>query len=731
MGSLSFIIGVAFACIAVVAPPASAASFLGVDVPPPLPANNVVDTYWNTRVDDPYRFLESTKDPAVQAWMKAQADATEAILARLPVRDELRKRIAEIDDAVPTVVTSVVRTTSGRWFFMRRNAGENQFKLVRRDTLTGDDVILVDPDALQKATGKPHAIGGFSASPDGKRVAYSISTGGTEIGSLQVLDATDGRAIEAPIEGIRGSGSVTWLPGGSGYFYTRLRSDWASVPATERFLDNLTYFHKLGSTTADRAVFGPGVDPAVAVPRTASGELIPVKGTTQVTAIVADGVKREWTLYVAELAAVLEGKANWKRVFGEEDRIVGVSIGGGWMYLKSSAEAPRYKVLRMPLADLELLRAETVIAAGDDVIVEMGAAKDALYVTQRQGPVTRLLRVPHTTLVQPAQVALPFAGYVNLGFTDAEQDGAVFQFGSWIRSSRFYAFDAAASTVALLPFEPPGKFDAPEGLVAREVRVKSHDGVEVPASIIMRADLKQDGGNPTILYGYGAYGVTEDPGWSPRLLAWLERGGVFVIAHVRGGGVFGDGWHRAGQKATKPNTWKDGIAVAEWLIAQKYTSPAKLAVMGGSAGGIFVGRAMTARPDLFAAAVIAVGNTDLVRSETRANGVGNIPEYGTVKREDEFRALLEMSPYATIRDGVNYPAALFEHGVNDIRVDVWMTLKTASRLAAATTSGRPVLLRLEYDGGHGVGATRNQAQLRTADRWTFLLWQFGMAKPAP
>ena len=725
------LVGVTGAVTAFVAPFAFAASFLGVEVPPPLPANNVVDTYWNTPVDDPYRFLESTKGPEVQAWMKAQADATEAILAKLPVRAELRKRITEIDDAVPTVVTRVVRTTSGRWFFMRRNAGENQFKLVRRDTLTGDDVVLVDPDALQKETGKPYAIGGFAASPDGKRVTYSISTGGTEIGSLHVFDATTGKDIEAPIDGIRGSGSVTWLEDGSGFFYTRLRPDWASAAATERFLDNLTYFHRLGATTTDRAVFGPGVDPEVAIPRTATGNVLPMTGTALVAAVVADGVKRERSLYIAELAAMLEGKARWKRVFGEEKKIVGMTVGGGWLYLKTSADAPRYKILRMALTDLDLARAETVLPSGDDVIVGLGAAKDALYVTQRQGPLTRLLRVPHTKSVQPAPVALPFAGHVNLDFTDANQDGAVFEIGNWIRSSRFYAFEPASPKAVLLPFEPPGKFDAPEGLVAREVRVKGHDGVEVPASIIMRADTRQDGSNPTILYGYGAYGTTEDPGWSPRLLAWLERGGVFVIAHVRGGGVFGDAWHRAGQKATKPNTWKDGIAVADWLIAQKYTSRDKLAVIGGSAGGIFVGRAMTERPDLFAVAVISVGNTDLVRSETRANGVANVPEYGTVKREDEFRALLEMSTYASIRDGVKYPAALFEHGVNDIRVDVWMTLKTASRLSAATASGRPVLLRLEYDGGHGVGATRSQGQLRIADRWAFLLWQFGIAKPAP
>ena len=201
------------------------------------------------------------------------------------------------------------------------------------------------------------------------------------------------------------------------------------------------------------------------------------------------------------------------------------------------------------------------------------------------------------------------------------------------------------------------------------------------------------------------------------------------MAHVRGGGVYGDAWHRAGLKTTKPNTWKDGIAIAEWLIAQRYTAPDRLAVYGGSAGGVFVGRAVTSRPDLFAVGVVAVGNTDQVRSETRANGGANIPEYGTVKKEDEFRGLLEMSTYANVREGTKYPAMLFEHGVNDSRVDVWMTLKTGSRMAAASNSGKPVLLRLEYDGGHGVGATRSQARERTADRWAFLLWQFGMAGP--
>jgi prolyl oligopeptidase len=718
------------ALAAIVAPAALAASFLGVEVPPPLPAKNVVDTYWGTGVDDPYRFLENTREPAVQSWMRAQADATEAILGKLAVRGQLRARIAEIDDAVPTSVSSVRRMPSGRYFFLRRNAGENQFKLVRRDSLGGADVVLVDPDALARATGKPQAIGGFAPSPDGKRVTYAISAGGAEIGTMHVIDAQSGKEVAPAFEAIRGSGGVAWLEDSSGFFYTRLRRDWASVPATERFLDNLRYFHKLGATGEDPAVFGAGVDPDVPVLRTASGHVAPVKGTPYAVAVVTDGVKREETLYIALLADVLARKAKWRRVFGEDAKITATVAAGGWVYVKTAADAPRYRVLRMPISGLDLARAQVVIPASDDVVVEIGAAKDALYVTQRSGPVTRLLRVAHGGEPKPEPVALPFEGNADISYAASDQDGVIFRLGGWTRASRLHAFDPAAKSVAQLPFEPPGRFDAPEGLAAREVRVKSHDGVEVPVSIISRADLKLDGRNATILYGYGAYGITESPSWSPRLLAWLERGGVFVIAHVRGGGVFGDAWHRAGQKTTKANTWKDGIAAAEWLIAEGYTSPDRLAVMGGSAGGIFVGRAMTERPDLFAAAVISVGNSDLVRSETRANGVGNIPEYGTVRKEDEFRALLQMSPYAQTRDGVKYPAALYEHGVNDTRVDVWMTLKMASRLAAATASGKPVLQRLEYDGGHGVGATRSQSRERTADRWAFLLWQFGMAKPA-
>jgi prolyl oligopeptidase len=249
--------------------------------------------------------------------------------------------------------------------------------------------------------------------------------------------------------------------------------------------------------------------------------------------------------------------------------------------------------------------------------------------------------------------------------------------------------------------------------------------VKVPLSIIRRSDLKLDGNNPTLVIGYGAYGMTSSVGYRASNLAWLDRGGVIAFAHVRGGGAYGKEWHLAGQKATKPNTWKDFIACCEYLVNKGYTSPAKLAGEGGSAGGILIGRAITERPDLFGAAVVNVGCTDMLRSETTTNGVPNIQEFGSVATKEGFDALLAMSAYHHIKDDVKYPAVLLTHGVNDPRVEPWMTAKMTAHLQAATTSGKPVLFRVDYQAGHGIGSTKTQHQEETADTFAFLLWQLG------
>jgi prolyl oligopeptidase len=255
--------------------------------------------------------------------------------------------------------------------------------------------------------------------------------------------------------------------------------------------------------------------------------------------------------------------------------------------------------------------------------------------------------------------------------------------------------------------------------------VDGHDGVRVPLSIVYAEKLQRDGSNPALLIGYGAYGHTMSMGFDPKNLAWLERGGVLAFAHVRGGGAFGKEWHHAGRKATKPNTWKDFIACAEYLIKAGFTRSDRLAGQGGSAGGILIGRAITERPELFAAANIAVGCTDMLRFETTMNGPPNVPEFGTIAEEASFRGLWAMSTLHQIRDGVKYPAIILTHGINDPRVEPWQSAKATARFQAATGSRRPVLFRVDYHAGHGIGSTRAQRQAEKADVWSFFLWQFG------
>ncbi|MDH5285072.1 MAG: prolyl oligopeptidase family serine peptidase [Betaproteobacteria bacterium] len=703
--------------------PAAAATFAGVEVPPPLPARPVVDLHWGVAVEDPYRFLEDTADAGVQKWMRAQADATRSILDRLPGRAALAARVAEIDAAASAAVSAIHRDGRGRLTYLKRGADESQFKLYRRDATDAPERLLVDPEAVAKATGRPHAIGAFRPSPDGERVAYSLSASGAEIGTLHVLDVASGKEVTAPIDRIRGGG-VAWLPDGSGFFYGRLAPDWQKRPRSEQFQDRLTYLRRLGAAGEDPAVFGPGVHADIALDRDEGAYVVPVEGRDLAVAVVARGVQRELALYQAPLSAVVAGTARWRKVFDASAQVHGIAAAGPWLYLRSAQGAPRFKLLRTPVDAPDLAKATAVVPEGDGVLTGFAAARDGVYLTRREGVAESLARLTHDAEPALRRVALPFEGSVGLADSHPTRDGVLVTLGSWTRAAKHHAADASGE-VRPLALAPAGRFDDAPGVESREVRVRSHDGVEVPVSILLAKGTKLDGRNPLVLYGYGAYGNVEEPGFSPRLIAWLERGGIYAIAHVRGGGVHGDAWRRAGWKATKPNTWKDGIAAAEWLVAGGYTSRDRLVVSGGSAGGIFAGRAITERPDLFAAALVSVGNVDSIRSETRANGVGNIPEYGTVKKEDEFHALLAMSPYANVKAGTRYPAVMLDHGVNDTRVDVWMSLKFASRLAAATSADAPVLLRLDYDSGHGPGRTREQARELLVDRYSFALWRAG------
>jgi prolyl oligopeptidase len=690
--------------------------------PPVAEVRNVPETFFGTTVDDPYRHFEDTKAPEVAAWMKAHSDRAHDVLGRIAGRDALRAKLLRLDASAPARVTGVVRVRGGQHFYQRRGAKDDQFKLYVRPALKGKERLLFDPETLRKATGKPHAINYFVPSPDGRRVAVGVSAAGSEDAAMRILDTRTGRQIGPEITRAR-FGSVSWTPDGKQVYFHRLQEFKPGMPPTDKFQRSATVVMKPGDAEDKlRTVLTAGQD--LGIPAT-EFPLVDVQPDGRVVAIVIDGVSPDFAAWHTTLAQLQAGKAEWKRLADRDDRITSLALQGDRVYALSFRDAPRYKLLAGRLDGFSPSTAKVLVPESERVLTDVTAASDALYVSMREGNVKRLAKLAYADDATLQPVTLPVEGNFSISGARPDLPGVLLDLQGWTRGRQIYAV-APAGTVRNTGLQPSGPYDMPDDVVADEVMVKSHDGAMVPLSIIHRKGVEFDGSNPVMLYGYASYGTTEEPWFSYSRLAWMDAGGVFAVANPRGSGVFGRQWHEAGRQATKPNTWKDFIACAEYLVAQGWTKPARLAIWGGSAGGILVGRAMTERPDLFSVVVPSVGALDMVRAETTPNGVPNIPEFGTRTTEPGFRALLEMSTYHHIEDGTAYPAVMFTHGVNDPRVEVWNSTKTAARLMAATTSGKPVLLRLDYDSGHGVGNTKTQVLGEVADVYSFALWQMGV-----
>ena len=692
--------------------------------PAPPPVRNVTDTYFGVTVNDPYRYFEDLKNPEVAAWMKGQAAYTTSVLAKIPHRDELLKEIQVRGDAVSARISGV-QVVGPKVYYEKRLAAENIFSLYVREGFKGKERLLVNPDAVKSPNGEHSAIDYYAPSPDNKFVAYGISVGGSEQSVIHIIDMSTGKELPDRIDRAN-FGNPSWLPDGR-LVYSRLQKMAEGAPVTEKYRFQRVYIHKLGDNPDnDTLLLGAGASPTVTLTPEENVFAFNPLGTNQVVALAINGVQREMRVWVAPLSALNGDKTPWVKVTDTADDVTDLAAQGDALFLLSHKGASRFKVLKTSLSKPDLVTAEVVVAPGESVVNGLVAAKDALYVRKMNGGNSELFRLAYTPNATPQQVALPFVGDMDGLVSDPRLPGAVFSLGGWIRFGGYFAFEPSLGKVVDTGLQPQGKFDNPGTLVATEVHVKSHDGTLIPLSIVHKKGLKLDGSNPTIVYGYGAYGISSTPFFRPTWLPWFDRGGVLAVPHVRGGGEFGEDWYKAGYKTTKPNTWLDAIACAEWLVANKYTSTPKMSIMGGSAGGIFVGRAITDRPELFGAAVDQVPVSDLMRAEFSANGVPNIPEFGTVKTEEGFKGLFAMSTYHWVKDGVKYPAVLLTTGFNDPRVDSWEAGKLAARLQAATASGRPILLRIDFDEGHGMGSTKKAAYEERADTLAFLFWQAGV-----
>jgi prolyl oligopeptidase len=577
-------------------------------------------------------------------------------------------------------------------------------------------------------------------SDDIRYVAVAITPGGAETNTeLHVIETGSGREIGEPI--VRGLGGETWfpswLPDNHSFVYGRRQDLPPGAPAAEFRQKIRSFRHALGTDPEkDTQVFGNDVVPGIAVDPSLIASVRTRPNSKYALGVLDQSVEPNKAFYITAVDAVGKPDAAWRKVADLSDDVSDVALHGDDVYALTFKDAARYKVLRTDARKPQLGAAETVVAQGKGVITGISAALDALYVRLLDGGIGRLLRVPYGAKPEVQRLALPFDGALDLPDTDVfatdlRVPGLIFAMTSWTKALRIYAYDPKTNRVSDTRLQPTGLYDDPANVESQEVKVPSYDGTLVPLSIVHLKGLKLDGTSPTHLYGYGAYGISQNPSSDPFLLAWYERGGVHAVCHVRGGGEYGEDWHLAGKGPTKPNSWRDFIACAQYLIEKKYTSRSQLSGHGESAAGPMIGPALTERPDLFGVMIIDVGVLDTVRFETTANGETNVPEFGSTKTEEGFKALYAMSAYDHVLDKAPYPAILLTTGMNDPRVDPWVSAKMAARLEAATTSGRPVLLRVDYQGGHGAYDSQTQFHELVADEMSFMLWQSGASEFQP
>ena len=687
---------------------------VGAPPPPPVaPVVPVADDYFGTQVTDNYRYFEDLKNPQVQAWMKGQADYARAVLDSLPGRRALLERVTAIDKTLVEVFD--VQQRGARYFYQKRRPEDQIAKLYYRDGLKGAEHLLLDPAKL--GTAKAHAALDFYApSWDGQLLAYGVSLGGSEDSVLHMLDVAGKRPFKETID--RTSLSVVaWLPDNSAFFYLRYDKPTAGMKPSEKLYNARTYVHTLGANPDgddDPAVFGRGVAANLEVPEGQGTYILTAPDSPYALAVANQNMDQNpSTLYVARLDSIKGEATPWRKFAAVDDAVTQFQTQGEYLYFLTSKGAPRFKLMRLRLANPDVAHASVVAAESGTVVTGFAIASDGVYLSARDGAATRVLRASADG-AQQHEVPTPFKGTATIAAADSRQSGALIDLTGWIEPEQIYNYEPATDVTTVTGLMPAPALDTSQ-LTAEEVFATSYDGTRVPLSIVHQKSAARDGARPTLLFGYGAYGLSYDPYFTAMFLSWIERGG----------GEYGEDWHRGGEKLTKLNTVFDFIACAEYLVAAHYTAPRYLAGQGASAGGILIGGALTWRPDLFAAVIDLVGLTDMLRFEITPNGPPNTGELGSVKTEEGFHGLYAMSAYAHVRDGTPYPAVLLHTGANDPRVDSWIIDKMAARLEAASSSGKPILLDVDYDAGHGIGSQREQTRKLWADQMAFALWQFG------
>jgi prolyl oligopeptidase len=674
----------------------------------------VIENYCGVKVTDDYRWLENLTDPAVKDWFKAQNDYTNQVLGQIAGRDSLINTLVNYDKLQPARY-GTVKSRAGRYFFRKTLPDENVSKLYYKNGDNGPEVMMFDP--LHYGKGKNYSMADYIPSDNGKLIAIAIASGGGEISFIRIYNLETRSFLPDSIGPVREE--IAWTPDNKGLIYTRLNSD---NPFDANFqMNTASRYHAIGTNQInDKVLLSAAKYPELNISRT---EVPGVSFTNNGQYLLGQltTVDLRTHVVIAPAGDLLKIRISWRTLITREDSVVQAVAVGNQLLLHSIKSAPNGRILTTSLAQPNIKTAKVVVPE-DKKIYEIIASKDYLLIT-KDDVVRSYLQTYHVPTGTLTNVTQPLTGINAFGAYDPKTNDCYVLLVSWLQPVVTYSYQADKKTIEISPFSSPARYPGLNDLVVEEIEIPGHDGVQVPLSIIYRKDLKKDGSAVCFMTGYGAYGHSAVPHFDGKYLAMLNKGVVVAVTHPRGGSEKGLNWYKAGFKTTKPNTWKDFISSGEYLIKNGYTSANHLIGEGTSAGGILIGRAITERPDLFAAAINNVGASNILRFELTPNA-DNIAEFGTFKDSVECKALLEMDAYLHVKPGTKYPAVINVGGMNDPRVIVWQPGKFAAALQNASASGKPVLMQVNYDNGHFT-EEKSVTFRNFANMYAFALWQAG------
>jgi prolyl oligopeptidase len=699
-------------------------------VPPPLTAKRpVTDIYQGVKVSDDYRWLEDWSDPEVKKWSVAENTRTRQYLDHLSARTAIKDRFRQLLAAGSAHYFGLVYR-GGTLFAMKDQPPNQQpFLVVMRSVdEPGTEKVIIDPNTMSGNI----AIDFYVPSLNGQLVAASLSQNGSEDGVARVFDVATGKQLADRVPRVNfgtAGGSIAWKPDGSGFYYTRYPQNDERPPQDANFYQQV-YFHQLG-TDSGQDTYVVGKD----FPRISEIQLQTSDDGRWLLAAVAKGDGGQFAHYV------VDASGGWRQVTHFDDEISRAKLGrpgDDTLYLLSRKDAPRGKVLGLALSDLQLTKAQVIVAQSPDStndetarvsIADFEPTPSSLYLLDVIGGPSRVRVFDHRGKQESVLPTPPISAVREIVYTRG--DDVLLRVSTYLEPSAWFHFDSLAGKARRTPLVETSPISFDDAEVVREFAI-SKDGTRVPLNIIRRKGTALDGRNPTLLEGYGGYQISMSPFFLGSFgRVWLDQGGVYAIANLRGGGEYGEEWHQAGNLTRKQNVFDDFIACAQHLIDRRYSSPPHLAILGGSNGGLLMGAAFTQRPDLFRAVVSFVGIYDMLRVELDPNGAFNTTEFGTVKDPEQFKALYAYSPYHHVKDGTAYPAILLLTGENDHRVNPMQSRKMTARLQAANGSSYPILLRTTSSAGHGIGTSLNEEIEQGADVFSFLFDQLGIKYTQP